>query len=67
MKLAAVDALTDVEHSLSDALADALSEAECARLEFEGRLATAFEQFLIGGFCLAVVLLLIAAVLGWML
>jgi hypothetical protein len=43
MKLAAVDALTDVEHRLTDALADALSEPECARLEFEARLAIALE------------------------
>ena len=41
MKLATVDALTDLEHRLTDALSDALSKAECARLEFEARLATA--------------------------
>ena len=41
MKLATVDALTDLEHRLTDALSDALSKAECARLEFEARLAAA--------------------------
>jgi hypothetical protein len=41
MKLATVDALTDLEHRLTDALSDALSAAECARLEFEARLAAA--------------------------
>jgi hypothetical protein len=34
-------ALIDLEHRLLDALSDALSNAECARLEFEARLATA--------------------------
>jgi HD-GYP domain-containing protein (c-di-GMP phosphodiesterase class II) len=38
---ATVDALTDLEHRLTEALSDALSKAECARLEFEARLATA--------------------------
>jgi hypothetical protein len=41
MKLATVDALADLEHRLTDALSDALSKAECARLEFEARLAAA--------------------------
>ena len=41
MKLATVDALTHLEHRLTDALSDALSKAECARLEFETRLAAA--------------------------
>jgi len=35
------DALTDLEHRLTEALSDALSKAECARLEFEARLAAA--------------------------
>ena len=39
--IAPVDALTDLEHRLTDALSDALSKAECARLEFEARLAAA--------------------------
>src|SRR3954454_14323673 len=43
MKLATVDALTDLEHRLTDALSDALSKAECARLEFGVRLAAALE------------------------
>ena len=38
---ATVDALTDLEHRLTEALSDALSKAECARLEFEARLAAA--------------------------
>ena len=38
---ASVDALTDLEHRLCEALSDALSKAECARLEFEARLAAA--------------------------
>src|SRR5829696_948474 len=40
---ATVDALTDLEHRLTEALSDALSAAECARLEFEARLASALE------------------------
>src|SRR5829696_5040549 len=40
---ATVDALTDLEHRLTEALSDALSAAECARLEFEARLAFALE------------------------
>jgi hypothetical protein len=43
MKLATVDALTDLEHRLTEALSNALSAAECARLEFEARLAFALE------------------------
>jgi len=35
------DALNDLEHRLTEALSDALSKAECARLEFEARLAIA--------------------------
>src|SRR5215203_2098808 len=38
---ATVDALTDLERRLTEALSDALSAAECARLEFEARLAAA--------------------------
>jgi len=37
------DALTDLEHRLTEALSDALSKAECARLEFAARLAFALE------------------------
>ena len=40
---ATVDALTDLEHRLTEALSDALSKAECARLEFAARLAFALE------------------------
>ena len=36
MKLATVDALTDLEHRLMDALSDALSAAECARARVRG-------------------------------
>jgi hypothetical protein len=43
MKLATVDALTDLERRLTGALSDALSDAECARLEFEARLSSALE------------------------
>ena len=38
---ATVGALTVLEHRLTEALSDALSKAECARLEFEARLAAA--------------------------
>jgi len=38
---ATVDALTDLERRLTEALSDALSAAECARLESEARLAAA--------------------------
>ena len=41
MKLATVGTSTDLEHRLTEALSDALSAAECARLEFEARLAAA--------------------------
>ena len=44
MKLATVDdALPDLEHRLTEALSDALSKAECARLEFAARLAFGLE------------------------
>jgi|SoiMethySBSTD1v2_1073268.scaffolds.fasta_scaffold841528_2 hypothetical protein len=44
MKLATVDdALPDLERRLTDALSAALSDAECARLEFAARLAFALE------------------------
>jgi hypothetical protein len=38
------DALNDLEHRLTEALSDALSAAECARLEFAARLAFALEE-----------------------
>ena len=41
MNLSTGDALTDFERRVTDALSDALSTAECARLEFEARLAAA--------------------------
>jgi len=37
------DTLNDLEHRLTEALSDALSKAECARLEFAARLAFALE------------------------
>jgi hypothetical protein len=40
---ATVDTSTDLEHRLTEALSDALSAAECARLEFAARLAFALE------------------------
>ena len=40
---ATVDTSTDLEHRLTEALSDALSKAECARLEFAARLAFALE------------------------
>ena len=44
MKLATVDdALPDLERRLTDALSAALSDGECARLEFAARLAFALE------------------------
>ena len=43
MNLSTGDALPDLERRLTEALSDALSEAECARLEFAARLAFALE------------------------
>jgi hypothetical protein len=43
MNLSTGDALPDLERRLTDALSAALSDAECARLEFAARLAFALE------------------------